>query len=196
MKSPEEAEIRQKVARAAQLLLFKHRMEPGARRWELRRAVGKNYEEILKILDSELEKLGLEVKVVKEAEEVSESDRFLVVFRGHPSLGDVRTFGWRIDDMAMLTVALSYILAKGGKAPLKEIEKILEEKFPKWRVEATLERFIRRGYLSEDEKGVAYIGWRTRAEIDQKTLLSLLLGREAGGKEGDKRTPEAEPQEE
>lgn len=195
MKSPEEAEIWQKVARAAQLLLFRHRMEPGARRWELRKTIGKNYEQILKVLDGELEKLGLQVKVVKEAEEVSESDRFLVVFRGHPSVGDMRTFGWRIDDMGMLTVALSYILSKGGKAPLKEIEKILEEKFPKWRVEATLERFIRRGYLSEDEEGIAYVGWRTRAEIDQKLLLEVLLGREPRPKEGDKKEEKKPPEE-
>lgn len=172
------AEVKQKVARAAQLLFFRHRMEPGARRWELRRALGRNYEQILKVLDGELEKLGLQVKVVKEAEEASESDRFFVTFRGHPQVGDVRTFGWRIDDMAMLTVALAYILSKGGKASLKEIEKILVEKFPKWRVETTLERFIRRGYLSEDDEGTVYLGWRARAEVDQKALLGLLLGKE------------------
>jgi hypothetical protein len=74
-------------------------------------------------------------------------------------------------------------LAKGGKAQLKEIERMLEEKFPRWRVEATLDRFIRRGYLSEDEEGLLYIGWRARAEVDQKTLLGLLLGKEKKGNE-------------
>jgi hypothetical protein len=80
--------------------------------------------------------------------------------------------------MAMLTVALAHILAKGGKAPLKEIERMLEEKFPRWRIEPTIDRFIRRGYLSEDEEGLVYIGWRARAEVDQKSLLGLLLGKE------------------
>ncbi len=175
------AEARQKLAKAAQLLFFRHHMEPGAKRWELKKAIGRNYEEVLKMLDGELAMLGLEVKLVKEGEEGSESDRYFITFKGHPTLTETRTFGWRIDDMAMLTVAISYIVAKGGKAQLKEIERTLKEKFPKWRVEATIDRFIRRGYLSEDETGLLYIGWRTRAEIDQKTLLGLLLGKEEKG---------------
>ncbi len=172
------AEVRQKLARAAQLLFFRHHMEPGAKRWELKKAIGRNYEEVLRMLDGELAMIGLEVKLVKEGEESSESDRYFITFKGHPTLTETRTFGWRIDDMAMLTVAISYIVAKGGKAQLKEIEQTLKEKFPRWRVEATIDRFIRRGYLSEDDSGLLYIGWRTRAEIDQKTLLGLLLGKE------------------
>jgi len=85
--------------------------------------------------------------------------------------------------MAILTVALSYILSKRGKAPLKEVERVLEEKFPRWRVEQDIDRFIRRGYLEEDDEGVLYVGWRTRAEVDQKALLGLLLGREKVGEE-------------
>lgn len=176
MPEGDEVEIRQKLAKAAQLLLFKHHREPGARRWELRRALGRNYEDVIKALDAELEKLGLTVKVVGEGD--SESDRFVVTFRGHPELSEVRTFGWRVDDMAILTMTLATILARGGKAAGKEIEKMLEEKFPKWRVESAIDRFIRMGYLQEDEKGVLYLGWRTRAEVDEKTLLSLLLGKE------------------
>ncbi len=172
----EVAEVRQKLAKAAQMLLFKHHREPGARRWELRRALGRNYEEIVKALDAELEKLGLTVKVVGEGD--SESDRFVVTFREHPSLGDVRTFGWRIDDMSMLAMTLATIVARGGKVAGKEVQRILEEKFPKWRVESAIDRFIRMGYLQEDEKGVLYLGWRARAEVDEKALLSLLLGRE------------------
>ena len=90
--------------------------------------------------------------------------------------------------MGMLTVALAHILSKGGKAPLKEVERMLEEKFPRWRIESTIDRFIRRGYLSEDDEGVLYIGWRARAEIDQRVLLGLLLGKEGGEKPS-----EAEP---
>lgn len=172
------AELREKLARASQLLLFKHHMQPGAKAWELKRALGKDYEQVLKLLDSELEKLGLEVIRVGEGEASSESDRYYVRLRGHPKLTETRTFGWRIDDMAMLTVALAYILSRQGKAPLKEIERMLEEKFPRWRVESTIDRFIRRGYLSEDDEGMLYLGWRARAEVDQRSLLRLLLGRE------------------
>ncbi len=184
------AEVRGKLARAAQLLLFRHHMQPGTKAWELRRALGRDFLQIVKLLDVELEKLGLTVKRVSEGEEDSESDRYFVTLRGHPKLTDARTFGWRIDDMGMLTVALAHILSKQGKAPLKEIERILQEKFPRWRVESTIDRFIRRGYLSEDEQGLLYLGWRARAEIDQRTLLGLLLGKEKS--EESKAEPEAE----
>jgi len=189
-------ELREKLARAAQLLLFRHHMQPGAKAWELKHALGRDYEQILKLLDGELEKLGLIVKRVSEGEESSESDRYFVTLRGHPTLTEARTFGWRIDDMGMLTVALAHILAKRGKAPLKEVERVLEEKFPRWRIESTIDRFIRRGYLSEDDEGLLYIGWRARAEIDQKTLLGLLLGKEkeekleAGEPQHNSRLPE------
>ncbi len=183
-------ELREKLARAAQLLLYKHHMQPGAKAWELRRALGRDYEQVLKLFDAELEKLGLQVKRVSEGETSSESDRYYVILRGHPKLTEVRTFGWRIDDMAMLTVALAHILSKRGKAPLKEVERMLEEKFPRWRIESTLDRFIRRGYLSEDDEGLLYMGWRARAEIDQRTLLGLLLGKE---KEEKPSEAEAEP---
>ena len=177
------AELREKVARAAQLLLFRRHMQPGVKAWELKRDLGRNYLEVIKVLDGELGKLGLTVKKVGEGEEGSESDRYFVTMRGHPSVSEARTFGWRIDDMAILTVALSYILSKRGKAPLKEVERVLEEKFPRWRVEQDIDRFIRSGYLEEDDEGVLYVGWRTRAEVDQKALLGLLLGREKVGEE-------------
>jgi len=181
-------ELREKLARAAQLLLYKHHMQPGAKAWELKRALGRDYNQILKLLDAEFDKLGLQVKRVSEGEASSDSDRYYATLRGHPRVTEARTFGWRIDDMAMLTVALAHILSKQGKAPLKEVERMLEEKFPRWRIESTLDRFIRRGYLSEDDEGLLYVGWRARAEIDQRTLLGLLLGKEEKPSEA-----EAEP---
>ncbi len=189
-------ELREKLSRASQLLLFRHHMQPGAKAWELRRALGRDYKQILKLLDAELEKLGMTIKHVSEGEEDSESDRYFVTLRGHPTLTEARTFGWRIDDMGMLTAALAHILSKGGKAPLKEVERMLQEKFPRWRIESTIDRFIRRGYLSEDDEGLLYIGWRARAEVDQKTLLGLLLGKEKPA-EGEKpeAKDEAEPSE-
>jgi len=183
-------ELREKVARAAQLLLFRRHMQPGVKAWELKRDLGRNYLEVIKVLEGELGKLGLTVKKVEEGEEGSESDRYFVTMRGHPAVSEARTFGWRIDDMAILTVALSYILSKRGKAPLKEVERVLEEKFPRWRVEQDIDRFIRRGYLAEDDEGTLYVGWRTRAEVDQKALLGLLLGREKVSEE--KVRPESE----
>ena len=186
------AELREKVARAAQLLLFRRHMQPGVKAWELKRDLGRNYLEVIKVLDVELGKLGLTVKKVEGGEEGSDSDRYFVTMRGHPAVSEARTFGWRIDDMAILSVVLSYILSKQGKAPLKEVERVLEEKFPRWKVEQDIDRFIRRGYLEENDEGVLYIGWRTRAEVDQKALLGLLLGREKVAEE--KVKPEGSPE--
>jgi hypothetical protein len=185
-----EAELREKKARAVQLLFFKHHMEPGAKVWELRHALGKNYEQILKALEVELERLGLAIKKVSMGGE-AESDRYFVTLKEPPPLAAARTYGWRVDEMGMLAAVLAQLLVRGGKLPLKEITQLLEEKFPKFRVDTALEKFIRRGYLEEDEEGMLYIGWRTRAEVDEKTLLGLLLGKTAREKpEGEtKETP-------
>lgn len=169
-------EIRDRIKRAAQLLLFKHHRQPGAKSWELKKAVGKKYPEIVKMLDQELGKIGLTVKEVKEGEETP--TRYYATMKGHPQLSD-RTFGWRIDDMASLVMILSYIQSKRGKAPREEVEDILREKLPKWRVDYNLNRFIKQGYISEDDENILYIDWRTRAEIDQKELLGQLLGKES-----------------
>ncbi len=186
---PEEdiVAIREKLARAAQLLLFRHHRQPGAKSWELKKALGKNYREIVNMFDQEIQEIGLTVKRISEGEGEKGPARYYVTMKEHPKLSD-RTFGWRIDDMAALSITLSYILSKRGKAPLKEVERILQEKFPKWRVGYNIDRFIRRGYLDEDDEGMLYVGWRTRAEIDQKTLLGLLLGKEK--KPIEKREPE------
>ncbi|MCD6247885.1 MAG: hypothetical protein J7J17_00250 [Hadesarchaea archaeon] len=181
---PDEAAIRDKLSRVAQLLMFRRHRQPGAKSWELRKTLGRNYREIIDMFDREIQKIGLVVKRVTEGEEEDEdSARYYVTMKEHPVLSD-RTFGWRIDDMAALTVALSYILSKRGKAPLNEVERVLQEKFPKWRVGYNIDRFIRWGYLSEDDEGMLYVGWRTRAEIDQKTLLEMLLGKEGGRRVG------------
>jgi hypothetical protein len=82
--------------------------------------------------------------------------------------------GERIDTIAMLSATLAYIIAKQGKASRKAVEEFLSAKFPKQRIFFALDRFIRQGYLGEDNN-VLYIGWRTRAEVDRKTLLDLIL---------------------
>jgi len=87
--------------------------------------------------------------------------------------------GWRIDDLAALAVTLAYIISKGGKAPKREVEDLLKVKIPEWRVEMNLNRYLKSGYIIEDEKEMLYIGWRTRAEVDEKKLIDLLLGGES-----------------
>ncbi|MCX8171948.1 MAG: hypothetical protein N3E47_08365, partial [Candidatus Bathyarchaeota archaeon] len=85
----------------------------------------------------------------------------------------------RIDDLAALCASIAYIVSRGGKAPRKEVEDLLKAKIPDWRVEIDLNKFIRLGYLVEDENGQLYLGWRTRAEVDQKKLIDLILEAEA-----------------
>jgi len=43
-------------------------------------------------------------------------------------------------------------------------------------VDQDLNRFIRRGYLDEDDSGMLFIGWRTRAEVDLKKLMGIVAG--------------------
>lgn len=166
--------IRDRMERAAQLILFKRHREPGAKSWELKKTLGKKYPEIVDMLDQELQKIGLTVKEIEEEED--KPSRYYATMKGHPRLSD-RTFGWRIDDMASLTIILAYIQSKRGKAPAEEVEELLQEKLPKWRVERNINRFIKMGYISEDE-GMLYTDWRTRAEIDQKKMLEQLLSKE------------------
>lgn len=168
-------EIRSKMGRVAQLLLFKHHRQPGAKSWELKKAVGKRYQEIVDMFDQEIQKLGLKIKEIEEGE--NKPSRYYVTMKGHPRLSE-RTYGWRIDDMAALTITLAYIQSREGKAPADEVRDVLREKLPKWRVNYNLNRFIKSGYISEDDDGMLYLDWRTRAEIDQKSLLEQLLGEE------------------
>jgi hypothetical protein len=83
--------------------------------------------------------------------------------------------GWRIDDLAGLAIAISYIISKKGKVPRKEVEELLHDKLPGWKVGLNIDRYIRYGYLTQDESGQLYIDWRTRAEVDQNALIDMLL---------------------
>ena len=83
--------------------------------------------------------------------------------------------GWRIDDIAGLATTISYIISKKGKAPRDEVEDLLKSKLPGWRAEMNLNRYIKSGYIGEDEHNQLYLDWRTRAEVDQKELVDLLL---------------------
>ena len=163
-----------KVKRAAQLMFFRRHRIPGVKGWELKKALGENYMEVIAVLNSTLDKLGMEVKRINEeggGEEKAERDRFMIVLKNHLV---EKASGERIDEVAMLSATLAYIISKQGKAPRKAVESFLSDKFPKRRVFFALDRYIKQGYLGEDDK-VLYIGWRTRAEVDRKSLLDLIL---------------------
>jgi len=172
-----------KIKRATHLLFYRRHRKPGVKGWELRRRLGSDYPKVIEILDGHLENLDLQIKTVFEGEKPSgeptleqlDKARFYVTLRGGLTSKETKMMGWRIDDIAGLATAISYIISKRGKAPREEVEDLLRNKLPGWRVDINMNRYIRSGYIAEDENKQLYLDWRTRAEIDQKALVQLLL---------------------
>lgn len=180
-----------KLKNAAHLLFFKHHRLPGVRGWELKKELGNEWIEVLDVLDSQLKPLDLKVtKVLDDPDNVFEptrkqleDSRFYITLKGTVEQKMAKSIGWRIDDIAGLAVALAYLMAKQGKAMRLDVENVLKEKLPGWKVKINLDKYIEQGYLGEEEKGSIYIDWRSRAEIDQKKLIDLIIGfrRKNGG---------------
>ncbi len=159
---------------------------PGAKEWELKARLGKNYKEVVKQLDTLLTDLDLEVKRVEpeqtQAKQVGEGQpgessddaRYLVTLKGTLTPKEARLSGWRIDNLAALTMAIAYVVAKQGKAPREEVEKLLAEKVGRWKTLTLLDTFVRNGYLREDEVGSLTLGWRTKSEVNLRDLMTLL----------------------
>jgi len=174
-----------KIKRAAHLLFYRRHKKPGVKGWELKKRLGSDYPKVLDILDDYLENLDLKVKTVFEEpaekptlEELNKA-RFYVTLRGGLTPKETKLCGWRIDDIAGLAMSISYIISKKGRAPREEVEGLLRDKLPGWRVDINMNRYIRSGYLAEDENRQLYLDWRTRAEVDQNALVDLLLGAES-----------------
>jgi hypothetical protein len=176
-----------KIKRAVHLLFYKHHRKPGVKGWELKKRLGADYPKVLNILDNFLEKLDLQIKTVFEEEKPNEKPtleelnkaRFYVTLRGELTPKETKLCGWRIDDIAGLAMAISYIISKKGRAFREEVEKLLRNKLPGWRVDINMNRYIQSGYLAEDENKQLYLDWRTRAEVDQNVLVDLLLETES-----------------
>lgn len=174
-----------KVKKVTQMLFYKRHQKPGVKGWELRKALGADYPKVLDVLDDYLEPMDLQVKTVFEEEKTPEKPtleeldkaRFFVALRSGSVTKD-KLMGWRIDDLAGLAITISYIVSNKGQASRKDVEKLLAEKMPGWKVGINLDRYIRYGYLMQDDKGMLFLDWRTRAEVDQKALIDLLLSAE------------------
>jgi hypothetical protein len=176
-----------KVKRATHMLFYRRHQKPGVKGWELHKALGVDYPKVLGILDDYLKSLDLQVKTVFEEEKtpagkpsIEELDkaRFYITLRGELTPKEMKMIGWRIDDLAGLAVAISYIISKKGQTPRKDVEELLSEKLPGWKVGFNIDRYIRYGYLQQDDNEQLYLDWRTRAEVDEKALIDLLLRRE------------------
>ena len=173
-----------KVKRATQMLFYKRHQKPGVKGWELHKALGSDYPKVLDVLDDYLKPLDLQVKTVFEEEKTPEKPtleqldkaRFFVALNG--GLSRDKLMGWRVDDLAGLAITISYIISKKGQASRKDVEKLLGEKMPNWKIGLNLDRYIRYGYLMQDDKWQLFLDWRTRAEVDEKALIDMLLSAE------------------
>jgi hypothetical protein len=172
-----------KLKRATHLLFYRRHRRPGVKGWELRKRLGSDYPKVLDLLDSYLERLDLKVKTVFEGEtptqkpslEQLDRARFFITLRGGLAPKETKMSGWRIDDIAGLAIAISFIISKKGKVARTDVENLLRNKLPGWRVDINIDRYIRAGYLTQDENQQLYLDWRTRAEVDEKALVDLLL---------------------
>jgi len=186
-----------KIKKATQILFYKRHQKPGVKGWELHKALGSDYIKVLDLLDDYLKPLDLQVKTIFEEEKTPEKPtveeldkaRFYVALRGDLQTKD-KLMGWRIDDLAGLAITISYIISKKGQAPRKDVEKLLSEKMPNWKIGLNIERYIRYGYLGQDDNGLLFLDWRTRAEVDQKALITMILSSDA------QKAETAEPKEE
>lgn len=177
----EQSYYPERVKRAAHMLFFKRGRVPGARSWELRTGLGKEYLKVLDQLDEELKDLDLEVKKVEEQNlsdykpsPGEEEMRYFVRLKGTLTPREARMTGWRIDNLAALAACMSLIVSKQGKSDRKEIEQVIGEKVGRWRALTLTDAFLRSGYLEEDEEGLLKLGWRTRAELDLESLMMLI----------------------
>ena len=168
------------------MLFFKRHRQPGVKGWELKKELGNNFMEVIKVLNSRLRNFDLQIKTIFEETESSKKPskeqldkaRFFITTKSPLSIDEVKMSGWRIDDVAALTVSVACIISRQGKMPRKEIEKILKDKFPDWKVKSNLDRFIKIGYLRQDENNLVYLDWRADVEINKEKILNLLLGEE------------------
>ena len=181
METADRALLERKVRKAFQVLVLQRGRNPGVKGWEMKRHLGRDYRKIIEVLSEDVAPMGLEVFEVKGPEGTDDTSRFLLRFRDPPTVSEAETSGIRIDDLAVLAATIAYVNSKQGRAGRREVEHFLRDKFPKWRVEYSLDRYVKRGYLEEDEHSLVHIGWRTRAEVDEKTLMTLILSR--GSKE-------------
>jgi hypothetical protein len=172
-----------KVKDAVHLLFFKHHRLPGVRGWELRQELGPEWLDVVDVLDSQLKPLDLKVtRVLDDPDLIAEPTRaqladarFYITMAGTVDQKTAKTIGWRIDDIAGLAVTVAFLISKQGKSPRVDVEKTLAEKLPGWRAKMNVDRYIEQGYLGEDDRGTLYLNWRSRAEIDQKQLVDLVL---------------------
>ncbi len=192
-----------KVKRATHMLLFRRHQKPGVKGWELHKSLGADYPKVLDVMDDFLKPLDLQVKTVFEEEKSPEKPtiddldkaRFYVTLAGSLQPKEAKLIGWRIDDLAGLAITISYIIGKKGQAARRDVEELLGEKIAGWKIGLNIDRYIRYGYIQQDDNEQLYLDWRTRAEVDEKALIDILLQSEEETAAARKKNAEQEEQE-
>jgi hypothetical protein len=186
MSSKRKGTYAAKVKMATHMLFYRRHQKPGVKGWELHKALGSDYPKVVDVLDDFLKPLDLQVKTIFEEEKIPEKPtldeldkaRFYVTLRGDLQTKEAKMIGWRIDDLAGLATTIAFIISKKGQASRKDVEELLAEKIAGWKIGFNIDRFIRYGYLQQDDNAQLYLDWRTRAEVDQKILIQMILTQE------------------
>jgi hypothetical protein len=192
-----------KVKRATHMLFYRRHQKPGVKGWELHKTLGSDYPKVLDVMDDFLKPLDLQVKTVFDAEKAPEKPtldeldkaRFYVTLRGDLQPKEAKMIGWRVDDLAGLAILVSFIISKKGQVARRDVEELLGEKIAGWKVGLNIDRYIRYGYLQQDDNAQLYLDWRTRAEVDEKTLIDMLLTTEKQTKLSEETEKEGETEE-
>jgi hypothetical protein len=173
-----------KLKRAVHLLVFRRGKMPGAKEWELKEKVGKNYQQVLDQLNTLLAELDLEIKKVTEPSSGQmiedegnvrmDEPRYYVTLKGSLGLKEAKMIGWRIDNLAALSGAIAYLVAKQGKAPRDDVERVVAQKYGRWKAATLVDIFLRAGYLEEDDVGVTSLGWRAKSEVNLPALMTKM----------------------
>lgn len=167
----EEGELEAKARRMLRALLIESSSQPGMRGWELRRAFGKSYQQIVKVADAEAERLGLRIATVPDDEAPEDIDRARFVLVTKEPLTEFEASRWlRIEEAASLAILIGEMAIRGGAITTDAAVKLLSQKLPRWRINQILSKLKRLGYIKE-ENGIIMKDWRTKVEIDEAGFL-------------------------
>lgn len=170
-----EEELQKKALKALRLLLIETSSLPGLKGWELKKHLGKDYLEVIKVASIEADKLGMKIAMVPDDEAPKDFEKARFVLMTKEPLSEADYSRWlRIEEIASLAMILVKISLRGGSAPLDVIIRILTEKLPRWRVNQIISKLERLGYIKE-ENGVVFKDWRSKVEIDETGFIKDII---------------------
>jgi hypothetical protein len=174
-----ESEVREKALKGLTTLLYQRHFQPGLKGWELKRLLGRNYLDVLKLTESMASDLGLKLVAVPDEEDEKDPDKARYVLVTKAPLKDREMGGWlRMEEAASLAIVLSQLFVRAGSAPRRLLEDSIRQKLPAWRVQQIMNKLVRLGYLEEDGDFVR-VGWRSKVEVDRDELLTSILSKQA-----------------